>query len=129
MKRISFVFCTIFLAAGAFSQAALPPRAPAVHLPPSPRDGEGNVGTVVPILIYHSIRAYIPTDTKGARRWIATPQTLESELAWLRENGYSSVTFDALTANIQNGAPLPPGRSSSPSTTTGRASTRMPCPC
>jgi peptidoglycan/xylan/chitin deacetylase (PgdA/CDA1 family) len=85
----------------------LPPRTPSVHLPPIPRDGEGNVGAVVPILIYHSIRPYIPTDTKGARRWIATPETLESELAWLRENGYSSVTFDALAANVQNGAPLP----------------------
>jgi peptidoglycan/xylan/chitin deacetylase (PgdA/CDA1 family) len=107
MKRLSCVLFTIFLAASAFSQAVLPPRSPSVQLPPMPRDGEGNVGAVVPILIYHSIRPYIPTDTKGARRWIATPENLESELAWLRENGYSSVTFDALTAKVQNGGPLP----------------------
>jgi peptidoglycan/xylan/chitin deacetylase (PgdA/CDA1 family) len=72
-----------------------------------PRDGEGNTGAVVPILIYHSIRPYVPTDTKGARRWIATPETLESELSYLRTNGYSSVTFDALASHLQNGAPLP----------------------
>ncbi len=76
-------------------------------MPPIPRDGEGSEGTVTPILIYHSIRPYIPSDTKGARRWIATPETLEAELSWLRENGYTSVTFDALTASITGGAPLP----------------------
>jgi len=107
MKRFFFVLCTIFLAASAFSQSVLPPRSPSVQMPPIPRDGEGSVGAIVPILIYHSIRPYIPTDTKGARRWIATPDTLESELAWLRQNGYSSITFDALTANVQDGAPLP----------------------
>ena len=85
-----------------------PPRSPAVRVPPLPRDGEGSAGAVVPILIYHSIRPYVPSDTKGARRWIATPETLESELAWLRKNGYASVTFDALTARINGGAPLPP---------------------
>ena len=107
MKIPLVALAALLLGAPAFAQAPLPPRSPTVHLPPLPRDGEGSVGAVVPILIYHSIRAYIPTDTKGARRWIATPETLESELAWLRQNGYSSVTFDALTANVQNGAPLP----------------------
>lgn len=76
-------------------------------MPPNPRDGVGSDGAVTPILIYHSIRPYIPSDTKGARRWIATPETLESELAWLRENSYTSVTFDALTAHITSDAPLP----------------------
>jgi peptidoglycan/xylan/chitin deacetylase (PgdA/CDA1 family) len=95
------------ICAGAFSQAALPPRSPAVRVPPIPRDGEGSEGTVTPILIYHSIRPYVPSDTKGARRWIATPETLEAELSWLRENGYTSVTFNALAASITDGAPLP----------------------
>jgi peptidoglycan/xylan/chitin deacetylase (PgdA/CDA1 family) len=101
------MLAALLLGSPAFSQAVLPPRSPAAHLPPMPRDGEGNAGAIVPILIYHSIRSYIPSDTKGARRWIATPETLEAELAYLRQNGYSSVTFDALAANVQNGAPLP----------------------
>ena len=115
MKRLVLVLTALLLCTAAFSQAKMspgatetPPRSPAVHVPPLPRDGEGSAGAVVPILIYHSIRPYVPSDTKGARRWIATPETLESELAWLRKNGYASVTFDALTARINGGAPLPP---------------------
>jgi peptidoglycan/xylan/chitin deacetylase (PgdA/CDA1 family) len=107
MKRACVAILALLLGAAAFSQAMLPPRTPAVRMPPTPRDGEGNIGAVVPILIYHSIRSYIPADTKGARRWIATPETLESELSYLREKGYTSVTFDALAAYVQNGAPLP----------------------
>ncbi len=108
MKRIFLALLACLLSATAFSQAMLPPGNREARLPPIPRDGEGNSGAIVPILIYHSIRPYIPTDSKGARRWIATPDTLESELSWLRENGYSSVTFDALAAHVTGGAPLPP---------------------
>jgi peptidoglycan/xylan/chitin deacetylase (PgdA/CDA1 family) len=107
MKKPLLALLTFLFAAAAFSQQLLPPRVPGVQLPPLPRDGEGSDGAVVPILIYHSIRPYIPTDSKGARRWIATPETLESELSWLRDKGYTSVTFDALTANVEHGTPLP----------------------
>lgn len=97
-----------FCGAPSFAQdLQAPPRRDAVRLPPLPRDGVGPDGSVVPILIYHSIRPYAPEDSPGARRWIATPQTLESELAWLRDNGYTSVTFEALRQNITAGAPLP----------------------
>src|SRR5208337_1939110 len=106
-RRIILALLAFLLGAAAFSQAMLPTRHSGARLPPMPRDGEGNIGVVVPILIYHSIRPYVSTDTQGARRWIATPDTLQSELAYLRENGYSSVTFDALAAHIQDGAPLP----------------------
>jgi peptidoglycan/xylan/chitin deacetylase (PgdA/CDA1 family) len=105
---LAAILCGASAAGPVSAEEVLRPHPPAVPLPPFPRDGEGTVGTVVPILIYHSIRPYIPTDTKGARRWIATPQTLESELSYLRENGYTSVTFDALAASVSSGVPLPP---------------------
>ncbi len=63
---------------------------------------------MVPILIYHSIRPWEPSDSKGARRWIASPQTLEAELGWLKDHGYTSVSFEALAAHLERGAPLPP---------------------
>jgi peptidoglycan/xylan/chitin deacetylase (PgdA/CDA1 family) len=108
MKLFPIALAALLLGAPAFPQAAQPLRSASAPLPPIPRDGEGSVGGVVPILIYHSIRPYIHSDTKGARRWIATPETLESELSWLRENGYTSVTFDALAARVTSDAPLPP---------------------
>ena len=77
------------------------------HAPPPPRDGEGAGTAIVPILIYHSIRPYIPSDTSAVRRYIATPETLEKELAYLRDNGFTSITFDDLARHLTNGALLP----------------------
>jgi peptidoglycan/xylan/chitin deacetylase (PgdA/CDA1 family) len=108
-SRITLIVAALLLGASAFGQdMQAPPRRDAVHLPPLPRDGVGPDGAVLPILIYHSIRPYIPADTKGARRWIATPETLEAELAWLKENGYTSVSFETLRAAVFDGASLPP---------------------
>ncbi|HET6452437.1 MAG TPA: polysaccharide deacetylase family protein [Spirochaetia bacterium] len=107
-RRTSLVFTALLVCALAGAQAPLPPRRDAVHVPPPPRDGQGGVGVVVPILIYHSIRPYETTDTRGARRWIATPEALDAELAWLRAHDYTSVTFDQLEARLDRDAPLPP---------------------
>jgi peptidoglycan/xylan/chitin deacetylase (PgdA/CDA1 family) len=62
----------------------------------------------VPILIFHSVRPYLPSDTGEARQYIATPGTLERELGWLKANGYASISFDDLARALQGGAPLPP---------------------
>jgi peptidoglycan/xylan/chitin deacetylase (PgdA/CDA1 family) len=78
------------------------------QVPPLPRDGEGPQTVIVPILIYHAIRAYIPTDTAGVRRYIATPETLEKELAYLKDGGFTSVTFDDLERSLTTGTKLPP---------------------
>ncbi len=61
-----------------------------------------------PILIFHSVRPYGPKDTKGERRFIATPDTLENELAYLRSSGYESVSFYNLANHFLIGSPLPP---------------------
>jgi peptidoglycan/xylan/chitin deacetylase (PgdA/CDA1 family) len=75
--------------------------------PPPPRDGEGKGTAIVPILVYHSVRPYIPADTTAVRRYIATPVTLETELSWLKANGFSSITFDDLARHLTQGASLP----------------------
>jgi peptidoglycan/xylan/chitin deacetylase (PgdA/CDA1 family) len=75
-------------------------------IPPQPRDGEGP-GAVVPILIYHSVRPYITTDSRNVKRYIATPETLERELSYLREKGYVSISFDDLANHLTFGTPLP----------------------
>src|SRR5271169_2865596 len=77
-------------------------------VPPSPRDGWGTGSTVAPILIFHSIRSYIQSDTPAARRYIATPETLEKELAYLRDQGYTSITLDDLVDAVTKDRPLPP---------------------
>jgi len=74
--------------------------------PPPPRDGEGP-GAIVPILVYHSVRPYIATDSRNIRRYIATPETLENELSYLWEKGYVSISFDDLANHLTYGTPLP----------------------
>lgn len=65
-------------------------------------------GASVPILIFHSVRPYRPTDLRRARKYIATPDTLDKELGYLKENGYVSVSFDELAHRLLLGTPLPP---------------------
>jgi peptidoglycan/xylan/chitin deacetylase (PgdA/CDA1 family) len=108
MRRRALIIAALLSSAVAFSQNLRPMGPAAGHTPPSPRDGEGRPQTIVPILIYHSIRPYRPTDTAGVRKYIATPETLENELAYLKENGYTSVTFADLTGSVTTGVPLPP---------------------
>ena len=108
MRRRALVIAALLSSAVAFSQTMQPLGAATGHRPPAPRDGEGRNPAIVPILIYHSIRPYRPTDTAGVRKYVATPQTLESELAFLKQNGYTSVSVGDLDRHVTAGAPLPP---------------------
>ena len=65
-------------------------------------------GAYVPILVFHSVRPYRATDLKRVRKYIVTPNTLDKELGYLKENGYVSVTFDDLAHRLLFGTSLPP---------------------
>ncbi len=108
MKLWALVCAALCVHSLAFAQTAQPLTQRARLIPPEPRDGEGTATTIVPILIYHSIRPYIQSDTSAVRRYIATPQALEEELAWLQQNGFVSVSFDDLVNHVTSGATLPP---------------------
>jgi len=108
MKLPALVCSALLVGCFAFGQAAQPQTRARRLVPPNPRDGEGTATTVVPILIFHAIRPYIQTDTAAVRRYIATPQTLERELAYLRDGGYTSITLDDLVNHITKAAALPP---------------------
>jgi peptidoglycan/xylan/chitin deacetylase (PgdA/CDA1 family) len=108
MKTRAIICVALLACAFAFGQTSQPLTKVRQLVPPSPRDGEGTGTAIVPILIYHSIRPYISSDTIAARRYIATPETLEHELAYMRDGGYASVTFDDLVDHITKNNPLPP---------------------
>jgi peptidoglycan/xylan/chitin deacetylase (PgdA/CDA1 family) len=107
MHRFLVFLLLLLTATGLLSAQGTQPMARAPRLPPLPRDGQGTSTAVTPILIYHSVRPYIESDSPAVRRYIATPETLEKELAYLRGNGYASVTFDELAARLTKGAALP----------------------
>ena len=106
MKRLLVLLAGLCIGAVAFSQS-VPHKALSAREPPPPQDGMGKDTAIVPILIYHAIRPYIPSDSTSVRRYIATPDTLEAELSWLKTNGYSSITFDDLARHLTQGDSLP----------------------
>ncbi len=62
---------------------------------------------VCPILIYHAVREYRPGDSATARQYIITPETLEKELRFLKDQHLNSVSFAQLADALDNGTPLP----------------------
>jgi peptidoglycan/xylan/chitin deacetylase (PgdA/CDA1 family) len=107
MRRFFLLLVLSLTATGLLSAQSTQPVVKAPRLPPLPRDGQGTSTAVAPILIYHSIRPYIDSDSPAVRRYIATPDTLEKELSYLKDNGYVSVTFDDLASRLTKGTGLP----------------------
>lgn len=64
---------------------------------------EGAQTVTVPILMYHSILK----DTSRTGVYVVTPQQLECDLKYLKENGYQSVTMQELVDYVYFGTPLP----------------------
>ena len=72
--------------------------------------GKNSVSTVstaegyyVPVIMYHSILK----DSSLQGRYVVSPSQLESDLKYLSENGYTSVTIADLIAFVEEGIPLP----------------------
>ncbi|NTV36973.1 MAG: polysaccharide deacetylase family protein [Anaerolineaceae bacterium] len=57
---------------------------------------------IVPILLYHHI-----ADTDNPNRYYVPPSQFEEQMAWLAENGYTSVSVTRLIDVLINGGELP----------------------
>lgn len=60
-------------------------------------------GIDVPIIMYHSVLKSAKKQTK----YIVTPAQLESDMLWLKSNGYTTVFIGDLIDYVYNGTPLP----------------------
>ena len=47
----------------------------------------------VPTIIYHSVRPYMQGESKYQDQYDVTPQLLEEELVYLRDNGYTTIDY------------------------------------
>lgn len=66
------------------------------------------VGSVrVPIIVYHSVRPYFAGQTRKMREFDVAPELFDRQLAYLRDNGYAVISFDALVRYLQDGSSLP----------------------
>ena len=61
----------------------------------------------VPILCYHQIRDWKPTDSKMAKDYIMPPAALREQLKMLADSGYHTILPDQLYAYLTTGAALP----------------------
>ena len=63
--------------------------------------------TQVPILCYHQIRDWRPTDSKSAREIIVPPDVFRSQIKILADSGFHTILPDDLYAYLTKGTPLP----------------------
>ena len=71
-------------------------------IPANEQVAEGK-GVRIPIVMYHSILR----EPKKFGDYIVTPQQLESDLKYLKEKGYTTVTMAEVIAYVKEGAELP----------------------
>ncbi|HTI08576.1 MAG TPA: polysaccharide deacetylase family protein [Puia sp.] len=89
---------------GAADTAAAPANFSGIKVPP-PAVILGR--KEVPILCYHQIRDWKPTDSKMAKDYIMPPATLREQLKMLADSGYHTILPDQLYAYLTTGAALP----------------------
>ncbi|WP_256004370.1 polysaccharide deacetylase family protein [Pedobacter deserti] len=61
----------------------------------------------VPILCYHQVRNWRPTDGKVGKDYIVEVQNFKDQIKMLADSGYQSILPDQLYAYLNTGAPLP----------------------
>jgi len=62
----------------------------------------------VPILCYHRIRAWRPTDTRSMKDYIVPVETFKDQIRMLADSGYKTILPDQLYAYLASGAAIPP---------------------
>ena len=61
----------------------------------------------VPILCYHQIREWRPSDSKRAKDYIVPPSNFHDQMKWLADNGYHTILPDQLYDYLLYGKELP----------------------
>jgi peptidoglycan/xylan/chitin deacetylase (PgdA/CDA1 family) len=61
----------------------------------------------VPVVCYHQIRDWKPTDSKGAKDYIVQIAAFKEHIKMLADSGYHTILPDQLYAYLTTGAPLP----------------------
>ena len=61
----------------------------------------------VPILCYHQIRNWLPSDSKTAKDYIVPVENFHDQIKFLADNGYHTIMPDQLYDYLLKGTPLP----------------------
>jgi peptidoglycan/xylan/chitin deacetylase (PgdA/CDA1 family) len=87
----------------------------AVQVPPAASRPNGTIADAatiiarqqVPILCYHQIRDWKPTDSKSARDYIVPVDKFRAQMKMLADSGYQTILPDQLYDYLAYGTPLP----------------------
>ncbi len=95
------VFCLTLTAAPAQAKLILPGAADQPFAPWMPQSATTGITLDVPILMYHQVGSY-------PGRYNVPRQTFETQMAYLAQNGYTSVSIDQIAAALRGQGGLPP---------------------
>jgi peptidoglycan/xylan/chitin deacetylase (PgdA/CDA1 family) len=62
----------------------------------------------IPVLTYHQVRDWRPTDSPAARQLITPPAVFAAQMDALDHAGYTAISGTRLVNHLLTGAPLPP---------------------
>ena len=97
-KKVFAVMCTCFLIGLAAGGFGIHKAVTAVQA-----DKELEQGIQLPIIMYHGVLK----DTKRQGKYVISPELLESDMKYLKENGYTPVFMQDVIDYVKNGTPLP----------------------
>ncbi len=97
-KKVFVVMCTCFLIGLVAGGFGIHKAVTAVQA-----DKELEQGIQLPIIMYHGILK----DTKRQGKYVISPELLESDMKYLKENGYTPVFMQDVIDYVKNGTPLP----------------------
>jgi len=86
---IAMIAIILLMATSAYAWPLFPEKAPAT--------------AEVPIIMYH----LVTNNPKYIGKWGITPEELEADLRYLKENGYTTVVMDDLVRFVEKNRPLP----------------------
>lgn len=72
----------------------------------SPQESVSTSSVEVPIFVYHSVRPY-EREPKEIDEFDITPELLERQLQYLKDNGFTAISMDALVDFFTKAKPLP----------------------
>lgn len=96
-KRFFILVCTCFLIGLAAGGFGIHKAVTAVQT------NQGVTGVRLPIVMYHGVLK----DTSRQGKYVISPELLESDMNYLKENGYTAVFMQDVIDYVQNGKPLP----------------------
>lgn len=61
----------------------------------------------MPILVYHHVRDFLPSESEQSREYVVTPTMFERQMQYLHDNGYTSVLIKDVTLLLEGTRPVP----------------------